>query len=281
METLQSIQNRIRGIKGTKQITNSMKLVSSSKVQSVMDYAETTRDYISNFGEIMTSIVSSNEKLEHPYFIQSEEEKVGLIVISSDRGLCGGYNINVAKKAIEVARDFKEVSVIGIGRRIVGAFKRAGIEMRANYQGVSERPFYDEAHVIARRACNLYKTGEITQLYLVYTEFKSMIDQYPVAEKLLPIDVKQEEGMKVEYMWEPKFEKLIEEIVPHYLASIIFGAMIDASMSEQSARVMSMDSASKNSDEIIGKLTLEYNQLRQGAITQEIIEIVNGASAIT
>lgn len=281
METLKGIQNRIKSIGSTKQITNSMQLVSSSKVQSAKEYVKTTKAFVKGFEDLMNSIVDSNSEFNNPFFIEQEEEKVGLLVISSDRGLCGGYNVSVAKKAIEVAENFDDITVIGIGSRINDAFKRVDLPVHINYLGISEEPLFDEAHVIAQRIYNMYLDNEINQLHLIYTKFESMLKQYPVSEKIFPIIIEDSDTIKPELFCEPDIDKALNGIIPYYLASIIYGAMAESALSEQSARMMSMDSASKNSDDIIAELTLEYNQLRQTDITEEIIEIVNGAQAIT
>lgn len=280
MQSLQNIQSRMRGVQSTKQITNSMQLVSSSKVQHAKDYLESTKPFVAHYESLLNAILESGSKIESPYFTKKENGSSGIIVVSSDRGLSGGYNVNVAKKAVELAETKESPVIIGLGSRIKSVLRRSELDVAVRYLGVSERPLYEEAQMISQRVCSMYKEGSINELYIVYTQFDTMINLKPISKKLLPLESKSIKGVTPEYMWEPSLESLLEKVVPDYLSAIIFGAMAESVLAEQSSRVMSMDAASKNSDEIIATLNLEYNKLRQDAITQEITEIVSGANAV-
>lgn len=287
MASMREIKRRIRSVNSTGQITKAMKLVSTVKMQKARKDLESTRPFFNIVQKTISSIVNSSKGISHPYLEQREVKKTLYIVMASDRGLAGGYNNNVCKLALKYMeeRNKADIELITVGRKAKDFFERRGYKINKVYIKISEEPKYSNAKEIEENIMQLYSEGKVDEVYLVYTSFKSTIDQKPMVKKLLPVDTsdfqeESQEQRRTLMIYEPSPESVLEYIIPKYIASVIYGAMFEAAASEQGARMTAMDSATKNAEEIIDNLTLHFNRARQAAITQEITEVVSGAEAL-
>ena len=296
MESIQQIKNRINSIASTRQITQSMHLVSSSKIVKSRNKLVANQDFFTQANDLIEAVRSSPDIQSHPYIVgfdakDAPKRDAVVIVLSSDRGLCGGYNVSVCRESFLLVKKLKDVRVITVGVKGREYFKRRRPDCIAkSFIGVSENPFYEDAQEVASMVLDWYNNGEVSEIYLIYTKFVNMLSQTPDVKKLLPLDPyqpeehvkkdKTENKMRTLVRLEPDDTTLLINTVPFYLNSFIFRAMLEASVCEQSARVAGMDSAVKNADEMMESLTLKYNQARQSAITQEVIEIISGAKAV-
>ncbi len=281
---MRDIKRRIKSVNSTKQITNAMKLVSTAKLKRTRDRFERVKPYFETVNETIQGILESADNIDHQYISEREIKKSLYIVITADRGLCGGYNINAIKKALEDIEDKEKASFIVIGQKAKGYFSKRDYEIIGEYLHISEKPEYRHAKDIGRSALQLYKDGKIDEIKLVYTQFASTISQVPERLKLLPVtksNEEQTEEKEFKYVsYEPSPGAVLDYLIPKYIESTIFGALVESAASEQAARRMAMESATDNAEEMIEKLTLSFNQARQAAITQEISEIVGGAEAL-
>lgn len=283
---MQDIKRRIKSVNSTKQITKAMELVSSAKLRKARERLDKTRPYFNTIGKTVQEIISSTRGIQHEFLKTREVKKTAYIVITADGGLCGGYNTNVIKNAIFHMEEKERVSVIAIGQKSRDFFRKRGYDLDGEFVYISENPSFTDAQSIGKLAIELYKQELVDEVYLVYTEFLSTINQKPKTIKLLPIEVTAEEGEverrdDEEFMsYEPSPEAVLSFLVPKYIESMIFGALIESATSEQGARRVAMESATDNATEMIDDLQLQYNRARQAAITQEIAEIVGGAEAL-
>jgi F-type H+-transporting ATPase subunit gamma len=218
----------------------------------------------------------------HEYKENEEAGKPVIIVITGDRGLCGGYNINVQKEAAATEQKLEEANFITVGTKGRDYFRRRKKNILNAFRGVSENPFYKDAQTIGEIVLEMYGNKTANQIHLVYTEYHTMLSLVPKSVRLLPLDLELEEGAEIEdeLVYDTDAEELLEYAASAYVQSRIFGAMLESAVCEQCARLTGMDSAVKNSEKMIDTLTLQYNQMRQSAITQEIAEIVGGANAV-
>lgn len=275
------IKRKIKSVNSTKQITKAMELVSTAKLKRNKDVLERTKPYYREVLGTVKSILASEKGLKHEYITAREVKKTLYIVVAGDRGLCGGYNINVLKKT---AHDIgtKKAEVIAVGKKGVDFFRKIQMDPMHIYLGIAEKPTFLDAQDIARKALRLYAQEEVDVIKLVYTRMESTISQVPDIIQLLPVDIEaamaQEDPVLINY--EPSPEEVLEYLIPKYIESTIYGGMVEASASEQAARRLAMENASDNAQEMIDSLTLTFNQARQAAITQEISEIVGGANAL-
>ncbi|WZL73617.1 ATP synthase F1 subunit gamma [Clostridiaceae bacterium 35-E11] len=281
---MRDIKRRIKSVNSTKQITKAMELVSSAKLRRARERVEKTRPYFNTIKNTVQDIFSSAVGLKHKYLQEREIKKSCYIVITADRGLCGGYNINAIKTAVADIEDKEAVSVITVGQKARDYFRARQYNLDGEFLNISENPSYDHAKKISNLVLQLYEKEMVDQVYLVYTQFVSTISQKPQMIRLLPMQQEQKEKAKDEKFefvaYEPSPEELLDYIVPKYIESTIYGALVESSASEQGARRVAMESATDNAEEMIEDLTLNYNRARQAAITQEIAEIVGGAEAL-
>ncbi|KPU27395.1 ATP F0F1 synthase subunit gamma [Caloranaerobacter sp. TR13] len=280
---MRDIKRRIRSVSNTKQITKAMELVSSAKLRRTREKLEKTRPYYSTIVRSINGILVSTSGIKHPFLEKREVKKSAYIVITADRGLCGGYNNNVIKLTVENIKNKENAVIITVGQKGRDFFRRRGYNIAAEFVHISENPQFSHAREIGDIVIDLYKKKEIDEVNVVYTRFESTISQVTKIMKLLPAEnVIEKEGRKkttlVEY--EPSPEEVLDYLIPKYIHSVIYGAMIEASASEQAARRNAMESATDNAQEMIEDLKLSYNRARQATITQEIAEIVGGAEAL-
>lgn len=278
------IKRKIKSVNSTMQITKAMELVSTAKLKKSKDRLEKTRPYYETVLETVNNIMRDSDIEEHEYLSNREVKKSLYIVITADRGLCGGYNVNAIKTAIAHIEEPEKTVIIPIGKNAVKFFKRNEFEIEKEFLGISEKPQFSDAREIARIAMKLYSQEEVDAVHLVYTRLESTIAQVATRLQLLPIDVtavtEVVEEAEEKTIFEPSAEVVLDYLIPKSIESTIFGGLIESSTSEQAARRIAMESATDNAVEKIDELTLTYNQARQSAITQEINEIVGGAEAL-
>ncbi len=287
MASMRDIKRRKSSIQSTQQITKAMKLVSTVKLQRTKQRAEQSKTYFDSMYKTVTSMLSKTGGLNHPYLKAGESSKKAVIVITSNRGLAGGYNSNVTK--LITKGDFKKEDLVlyTIGKKGNETFRRMGYNVVWDNSEMIEEPKYDEAMKLSKEILTGFSNGEFGEIYLAYTAFKNTISHEPKLIKLLPYeaeeneDVTETEDDNVLMNFEPKDEEALNLIIPKYVTSLIFGGMVEAAASENGARMQAMDSATSNAEEMISSLSLMYNRARQGSITQELTEIVAGANAIS
>ena len=278
--SMKDIKLRIKSVESTMQITKAMELVASSKLRKAKERQERSRPYFTEMRNTLASIEASTRDFTSPYQKQREVKKRCLIMIAGDRGLAGGYNSNIIKAVTEKMQGDTPTCILPIGKRAVDFCVRKGIEIVTNEFAEAGAISITDCFAISDLVTKGYLSGQFDEVSIIYTQFVSMLTQTPKAENLLPL--KAGEGQKGEdlrtlVLYEPSPEEVYDAIVPGYIAGMIYGAMCEAVASEQGARRTAMDAASKNAAEMIEDLSLRYNRARQGAITQEITEIVAGA----
>ena len=280
MASMREIKRRRVSIQSTQQITKAMKLVATVKLQKARQRAENSKAYFQYMYKTVTSMLAKTGNIEHPYLQGGRSDNVGIVVVTSDRGLAGGYNSNVAKIVMTSGFEKEKVRLYTVGKKGADALSRKGYRVMENYPDVIEEPTFEDAKRIGTRLLQDYMNGEIGEIYVAYTEFKNTVVHIPRLVKLLPVEATPSEGEDALMTFEPSEEEAISLLVPKYVTSILYGAFVEAVASENGARMQAMDAATNNAEEIIHDLELKYNRARQGAITQELTEIIAGADAI-
>lgn len=279
--SMKDIKLRIKSVESTMQITKAMELVASSKLRRAKERAESTRPYFTTLHQTLSDIAYSNTEFVSPFVQKREIKKVCCVMIAGDRGLAGGYNSNLFKTVAETMKD-QSLCVLPIGKKAVEYCAHRGIETVSDqYVSVEDLSLRD-CFSIARLLCSQFREGAFDELYVGYTNFVSMLSQQPAVLKLLPVHYERPEAkIKAESLleYEPSSQEVYDTIVPEYVGGLLWGAVAESLASELGARRTAMDAASKNAGEMIEDLSLKYNRARQGAITQEITEIVAGAEA--
>ncbi|MDO4187924.1 MAG: ATP synthase F1 subunit gamma [Lachnospiraceae bacterium] len=293
MASMRDIKRRKTSIQSTQQITKAMKLVSTVKLQRAKSAAERSKIYFNEMFATVSSILERSANINHPYLNNSGDGKKSVVVVTSNRGLAGGYNSNVTKLVTNDDRFSKDDTVIyAVGKKGKDTLQRKGFEIAADYTEVINAPLYSDAIDICNTLLEAYKKGEISEIYLAYTVFKNTVSQVPTMLKLLPVDLdaakdvkelKDDETYSVKAImnFEPEEEEALDLIIPKYVTSLLYGAMIEAVASENGARMQAMDNATSNAEEMIQDLELGYNRARQAHITQELTEIIGGAEALS
>lgn len=279
---MKEIKTRIKSVESTKQITKAMELVSSSKFRKAKERAQSSRPYFNTLYNTVQDIAKNTSNSKNVFLKERKVNNVCYIVIAGDRGLAGGYNSNILK-AVLADNTHKTGKVISIGKKAKESLSKRGYEIIDSIQSVEEA-VYEDANRVAQRAMEAYKNGEVDEVNLVYTEFISALTQEPKVVKLLPvtIDNNDKEEVKkgkaaVQYL--PSADAVLGYVLPKYVSGSVYGAIAESYASEQAARRTAMESATDNANEMISKLELVYNRARQAAVTQEISEIVAGASS--
>ncbi|WP_408008627.1 ATP synthase F1 subunit gamma [Pseudalkalibacillus sp. A8] len=285
MASLRDIQTRINSTKKTKQITKAMEMVSAAKLNRAENNAKSFVTYMDKIQEVVSSIASGSSNARHPMLQSRPVKKTGYLVITADKGLAGPYNSSVLRhvyRTIQERHNSKdEYTVIVVGKVGLSFFKNRNMPVEDSIVGLADQPEFADIKEIASQAVQKFADGVYDELYMYYNHFVSAIQQDLTEKKLLPLtDIGGEEKAKSSYEYEPSEEEILEDLLPQYAESLIYGALLDAKASEHASRMTAMKSATDNADEIIGSLSLSYNRARQAAITQEITEIVGGAAAL-
>jgi F-type H+-transporting ATPase subunit gamma len=295
MPSLIDIRRRVRAVKSTQQITKAMKMVSSSKLRRAQERILRSRPYAKEMLRVFNNLATRVDASKHPLLNDDPESgRTLLIVITADRGLCGSFNTNVVKSALQFTLEHPkssegaEVALALVGRKGRDFFMRRGFDVKYEEIGLLQNPKWSHAQAIAKSAIDEFLGPDISSVYLVYNEFRSVISQRVVIEKLLPIPrLNEAEGTntgasaeaQVDYLFEPDPEALLKTLLPLHVSVQVARALLESSAAEHAARMQSMDSATRNAKEMVDRLTLYMNKVRQAAITREIIEVVSGAQA--
>ncbi len=286
MASMRDIKRRKGSIQSTQQITKAMKLVSTVKLQRARQNAERSRDYFTGMYETVTSILAKTAGMRHPYLDGSASGKKAVVVMTSNRGLAGGYNSNVVKLVTRGGFSKEETVIYAVGKKGRDALARAGYEIAADLSEIAEEPAYPDAMRLSGDLLDAFAKGEIGEIYMAYTKFKNTVSHVPTLLKLLPVEVpegreEQAAESSAPMNFEMEDEEALNLLIPKYVTSLIYGGLVEAAASENGARMQAMDSATGNAEEMISKLSLQYNRARQSSITQELTEIIAGANAIT
>jgi F-type H+-transporting ATPase subunit gamma len=286
MASLKAIKRRIVSVKNTRKITRAMKMVAAARLRRAQQRISDLRPYAVKTAELLSSVAARTEgAASHPLLARREEKKVLLVVLTSDRGLAGAFNASICKRAFAMWRQFeaqgKEVSFAIIGRKGGDYFRRREAKIEKVFQGVFENLTSAKAGEVGRYIVDRFVAEELDSAYLVYNEFKSAIAQTVVAEQVLPVKVADvpAEGTS-DYIYEPSKPALLDRLLPMYMETQAFRALLESVASEHGARMTAMDNATRNASEMIERLTLQYNRARQAAITKELMEIIGGAEAL-
>ncbi len=284
MATLREIRQRIRGVKNTQKITRAMKMVAAAKMRRAQENMFSARPYSSKIKELILNLVGQVEGYNSPLLEVRPVERELLVVVSADRGLCGAFNTNLIKAATAAHKESEaEVSIVCVGKKGHDFFKKRDFTIREHYLNIFNNLDYSHANDITRFLTNEFVEGRTDSVKLVFNEFKSVAQQEVVIEQLLPISLPadEEEGKRhVDYLYEPSLERLLQALLPKYLGTQVWRALLESNASEQAARMLAMENATENATELIRDLTLQFNKARQAAITTEILEIVGGAEAL-
>ena len=284
MASMRDIKRRKASVQSTQQITKAMKLVSTVKLQKAKGRAEDAKPYFDKMFATVTSILERTGEKNHPYLKDNGSKKNAVILLTGNRGLAGGYNNNICKEVLEQGFDPADTIVYGVGRKGIEFMKRKGFEVVKDASEMIDEPVFEDAAALGKELLDAYERGEIGKIYLAYTRFKNTVVHIPTVLQLLPVEITEEQKAEakeeVPMNFEPAAEEALDLIIPKYINSIIYGGFMEAVASENGARMQAMDSATSNADEIIAALSLAYNRARQGAITQELTEIISGAEAL-
>ena len=289
MPTLLDFRRRIRSVKNTQQITRAMKFVAAAMLRRAQERALAARPFAKELASVLRSTMSRITEPQHPLLAHRPEERVLVIVMTGERGLAGAFNTNVLRKASDFfrANKNKKISVIPVGKKGRDSLKKAGFNVIAEYVNVLARVDFATTREISALVTDLYAEEKIDSVYLVFSEFKTVMSANLAAEKLLPVEAirieeesaAEQAASKVDYIYEQAAEQLLDKLLPRYVETQMLRAMLESSAAEHGARMTAMESATKNAGEVIDALTLHMNKVRQAAITKEIIEIVSGASS--
>lgn len=286
MASMRDIKRRKSSIQSTQQITKAMKLVSTVKLQKAKNRAEQTNPYFNYMYQTVSSMLARSGNINHPYLKANESTKKAIVTITSNRGLAGGYNSNIVKLITTSDMPKEDIEIYAIGNKGLEALERREYHIKYSDAELIESPTYEAAAALCKQVLDAYTNGEIGEIYLAYTHFKNTVSHEPKMIKLLPVEFDEEElsqgdTSNVLMNYEPNEEEALDMIIPKYITSLFYGALVEAVASENGARMQAMDSATSNAEEIISDLTLKYNRARQGSITQELTEIIAGAAAIS
>ncbi len=285
MATLRDLRKRIASVKNTQKITNAMKMVSAAKLRRAEEAIVRARPYSDKMREVLLSLASRVDPTVHPLMEVREVKKVLLVEVTSDRGLCGGFNANLNRRAEafrgEMGAKGVEVDMLSVGRKGHDYFRRRRVNIAAEFLNVMNNVTVDLAQDIVASFTEKFTSGDYDEVYILYNRFRTAAAQILTLKRLLPIAAEDEEVQRRrEYLYEPSEDELLSEILPKYVGVQVFAALLDSVASEHGARMTAMEAATSNADEMIYRLTLKANRMRQEAITTELMEVVGGAEAL-
>ena len=284
MPSLKALRKRIGTVRSTQQITKAMKMVAAAKLRRAQDAAERARPYASKLGEMLAAVTAEldQETIAHPLLARRDERRIDMVVVSSDRGLCGGYNATLLRRAEAFVheRAGAEIAVTVVGRKALEYFRRRDRGPIGQHLGILTTPVVEMAGALATNLVKRFSEDETDAVYLVYNRFRSAISQIPTVVPLLPVAAPERKGDPVEYIFEPKLEELLSRLLPRYVSTLITQALLEAIASEHGARMTAMENATNNATDMMARLTLSMNRARQASITKELMEIVSGAEAL-
>ncbi len=287
MPSGKEIRNKIKSVENTRKITKAMEMVAASKMRKAQDRMRAARPYGDKIRRVAANLSHAIAEYKHPFLVRREPvKKVGLILVTSDKGLCGGLNSNVLRLAVQRMKEWEAqgagIQVTAIGNKGFGFMQRAGAQIVSHATGMGDTPHLEKLIGPVKIQLDAYVKGDIDQLYIGYTRFINTMKQEPVIEQLLPLsgDAVGSAETKWDYVYEPDAKEVVDDLLIRYVEALIYQAVAENMASEQSARMVAMKSASDNAKNVIGELKLVYNKARQAAITKELSEIVGGAAAV-
>jgi F-type H+-transporting ATPase subunit gamma len=289
--TLQDIRRRIRSVRNTRKVTKAMELVSGAKLRRAQGRIEALRPYADAMHELIAEAAGRTHLPGQPLLERREVKRTTILAVTGDRGLAGGFNAGVVRRAREEAAAAagrgEGIEWLAVGKKGVGTLRFRGLELTGRWTGFTDRPSYEDAEAIAHRVCELYAKREVDRVLIVYNAFRSALHQEVVAEELLPIDIGEiaeksprEIALEGIVLFEPEERDMLADLLPTSIETAIYRALLESAASEHGARMSAMRNASDNASELIDKLTLDLNRVRQAKITQEILEVVAGADAL-
>lgn len=285
MASMRDIKRRKESVQSTQQITKAMKLVATVKLQKARGKAESNKPYFNMLYDTISSILSMTKNVDHTYLQENDNKKKAVIVVTSNRGLAGGYNSNIVKMVTGSDLDKDDCYIYAVGKKGIEGLARKGYTIYKDYSEVINSPLFSDATEMTKELLTQFSRGDIGEIYIAYTNFKNTVTQEAKLVKLLPLSAddfdEKEIDEKLLMNFEPTPEEVLDLVVPKYMSNIIFGAFLESVASENGARMQAMDSATNNAEDMIASLSLKYNRARQGAITQELTEIIAGADAIS
>ncbi len=287
MAGAKEIRTKIGSIKNTQKITKAMEMVAASKMRKAQDRMAATRPYATKMKSVVGHLAAGNVEYKHPYLIERENvQRVGFIVVSTDRGLCGGLNINCFKGAVAMMREYSEqgveIDVCTIGKKAQSFFRRLGSDIVSDKSGLGDAPKLGDLIGTVKVMLDAYDEGRIDRLYIAQNEFVNTMTQKPSVDQLIPVQADTDDRLKHhwDYIYEPDSKTVLDQLMKRYIESLVYQAVVENGACEMAARMVAMKSATDNAGDIINDLQLVYNKARQAAITQEISEIIGGAAAV-
>lgn len=283
MASMRNIKRRIKSVNSTQQITKAMNLVASSKLTKAKQNFDDTKPFFNAIRRVIANVVKGAGNTDNVFLKSRKVKNTGVVILTGDRGLCGGYNTNACKTALGITEG-KSASYITVGSKGFEFLKNKGCDFAQNYTGISEKPTYEDARAIGEKITQMYQNGDVDEVYLVYTEYISTIASEPKVMRLLPLDTESlgesEKDNLTLTIYEPDDETVLAYVIPKYINTVIYGALVESAVCELTSRMTAMDSATDNATQMLDTLNLHYNRARQGAITQELTEIVSGSNAL-
>lgn len=282
------IVTKIKSVKSTKKVTTALEMVSASKIKKAQDQMHASRPYTKKIREMVGNLAAATPEYKHPFMQHSAVKKVGYVIISTDRGLCGGLNSNLFKQCVAHMREWQDqdctVEAVTVGNKAAAFFKDTTVDIKAKISSLGDEPELAKLIGVVKVMLDAFEKGEISHLYLVYNDFINTMSQKPVVGQLLPLEeIKESDnatGQNWDYIYEPDAQHALDYLLIRYIESIVYQGVLENLASEHAARMVAMKSASDNASDLIKELQLVYNKARQAAITQEISEIVGGAAAV-
>jgi F-type H+-transporting ATPase subunit gamma len=296
MATVQDIRRRIRSVGNTRKITRAMELVAAAKLRRAQARIESMRPYADRMLELMAGTARASASVRGLPLLQrhDEENAVAIVPLTGDRGLAGAFNSQILRRALATERELrsegKQVHWIGVGRKGVGSLRFRRFELSGEFTGFTDQPKYFDAQAIAHRVAELYTNGEVDRVIVIYNQFESALTQRVTVQEILPLsedlletdeEERREDAARGDFIFEPEPEEILARLLPVYVETLLYRALLESAASEHGARMTAMRNASKNAGELIDSLTLAMNRARQAEITQEILEVVAGADALT
>ncbi|MDB6042899.1 MAG: synthase subunit gamma [Gammaproteobacteria bacterium] len=286
MPGTKEIRSKIASVKSTQKITKAMQMVATSKMRRAQERMRLARPYAQKMRNVIGHLTEANPDYRHPFLVTREPKAVGIIVISTDRGLAGGLNANIFKQTLFLMREWQakgaQVSLCIIGSKGLAFFRRLGVPILANVSGLGDRPHVKDLIGTVKVMLDAYSSGELDRLFLVNAQFLNTMTQKPTVEQLLPVEAVDTEGLAEhwDYIYEPEAKLILDGLLIRYIESQVYRGAVENVASEMAARMVAMKAASDNAGKLIGELQLIYNKARQAAITKELSEIVGGAAAV-
>jgi F-type H+-transporting ATPase subunit gamma len=295
MATVQDLKRRIRSVSNTQKITKAFELVASARLRRAQTRIEALRPYADRMLELMAVTARASGSVRLPLLERREVRRVAVLPVTADRGLAGAFNAQILRRAFALERELRgeglDVVWLAVGRRGRSSLAFRGYDLVQSWQGFTERPEYSDAQAVAHKVADLYANEEIDRVVVIYNHFQSALVQEVTTQDLLPIpehvihageeDDRQEAALRGDFIYEPEPEEILARLLPVYVETELYRALLESAASEQGARMTAMRNASKNAGELISNLTLAMNRARQAEITQEILEVVAGADALT